>query len=192
MLEQISEVEDHLICQAQQGDRNAFGELVGRHYPAVTGVVYRLCGDAQLAQDATQEAFLRAWVRLPAYQPRAPFRNWVFRIAVNTALDMLRRKPEERMEDSAAMQTLAEKSPGPEAAYLQKEQAHLLQGAVQALPEAARAVLVLREYGELSYAEIAAVLEIPVGTVMSRLNYARTHLRELLKNDRLEMERDYA
>ena len=192
MLEQISEVEDRLIIQAQQGDRNAFGELVGRYYEHVIGVVYRLCGDTQIAQDATQEAFMRAWVKLPSFQPRAPFRNWVYRIAVNTALDILRHKPEESIENSIGMQIMAEKSPGPEAAYIEKEQADFLQGAVQALPEAARSVLVLREYGGLSYDEIAAVLEIPLGTVMSRLNYARSRLREMLKKYRLETEGEYA
>jgi RNA polymerase sigma-70 factor, ECF subfamily len=80
----------------------------------------------------------------------------------------------------------------PEAAYLDKEQADLVQSAVTALPEAARAVLVLREYGDLSYDEIASSLEIPIGTVMSRLNYARSRLREMLRKNSLEMEREYA
>ncbi|NTU76000.1 MAG: sigma-70 family RNA polymerase sigma factor, partial [Anaerolineaceae bacterium] len=178
--------------QAQQGDRNAFGELVCRNYDRVVAVVYRLCGDAQTAQDATQEAFMRAWVRLPGYQPRTPFRNWVYRIAVNAALDTLRKKTEENIDNSEGMLVMAEKSPGPEAAYIEKEQVDLLQGAVRSLPEAARTVLVLREYGELTYDEIASVLDIPVGTVMSRLNYARTRLREMMQKYRLEMEREYA
>ncbi len=191
MLEQISEVEEALIIQAKQGDRNAFGELVFRHYENVIKVVYRLCGDAQIAQDAAQEAFIRAWVKLPSFQPRAPFRSWVYRIAVNTALDILRQKPQESIETVEGILIMAEKSPGPEAAYIAKEQLDYLQGAVKALPEAARTVLVLREYGELTYVEIAAVLEIPVGTVMSRLSYARGRLRETLKNYRIETEREY-
>ena len=191
MLEQISEVEEVLVIQAQQGNRGAYGELVGRYYEGVIRVVYRLCGDAQIAQDAAQEAFLRAWIKLPGFQPRAPFRNWVYRIAVNTALDVLRQKPAEQFENSEEVRILADKSLGPEAAYIQKEQADFVQAAIKALPEAARAVLVLREYGELSYDEIASVLEIPVGTVMSRLNYARTRLRTMLQEYRLETEHAY-
>jgi RNA polymerase sigma-70 factor, ECF subfamily len=191
VLEQTSEIEDHLIIQAKQGDRNAFGELACRYYDSVIKVIYRLCGDAQIAQDATQEAFMRAWIKLPGFQPRAPFRNWMYRIAVNTALDILRKAPEESIENNEEVAVIAEKSPGPEAAYIEKEQVDFLQGAVKALPEAARAVLVLREYGELSYAEIAAVLEIPTGTVMSRLNYARSRLREMLHEYRLATEREY-
>ncbi len=192
MLEQISEIEDNLVIQAKQGDRSAFGELVVCYYERVIQVVYRLCGDAQIAQDAAQETFIRVWLKLPGFQPRAPFRSWVYRIAVNAALDILRQKPDMSIEDNEGMLMMAEKNPGPEAAYIEKEQMDLLQGAVRALPEAARAVLVLREYGELSYEEIAAVLEIPVGTVMSRLNYARNRLRVILRNDRLETEREYA
>jgi RNA polymerase sigma-70 factor, ECF subfamily len=181
-----------LISLAQAGDRDAFGELAGRHYESVVRVVYRLCGDIQTAEDAAQEAFIRAWIRLPDYQPLAPFRNWVYRIAVNTALDTLRRKPEESIENNEGIMLMTEKSAGPEAAYLEKEQADMLQKAVKELPEASRAVLVLREYGELSYSEIASMLEIPVGTVMSRLNYARNCLRATLLEKRLETECTYA
>jgi RNA polymerase sigma-70 factor, ECF subfamily len=190
--DQISEIEETLLIQAREGDRNAYGELVSRCYESVIRVVYRLCGDPQLAQDATQEAFMRAWVRLPGYQSRAPFSHWVYRIAVNTALDTLREKPQESIETGAGISLIAGNSADPEAAYLEKEKADLVQGAVNALPEAARTVLVLREYGSLTYDEIASLLEIPVGTVMSRLNYARNRLREMLRNDRLEMEREYA
>jgi len=90
------------------------------------------------------------------------------------------------------MQWLRDQAPGPEAALIQKEQALLIQQAINALPEAARSVLVLREYGELSYQEIAAVLDIPIGTVMSRLNYARNRLREVLQAQILQPEYDYA
>jgi len=192
VLEKISEVEDNLIIQAKLGDRSAFGELVSLYYENVIRVVFRLCGDAQIAQDATQEAFIRAWVKLPGYQPRSPFRNWVYRIAVNTALDILRQKPQESLEDSTEVLIMAEKSLGPEAAYIEKEQLDFLQSAVKALPEAARAVLVLREYGQLTYEEIASVLEIPLGTVMSRLNYARGRLRENLQKYRFVTEGEYA
>lgn len=191
MLETISEVEENLLSQAKDGDRNAYGELVSRCYESVIRVVYRLCGDTQIAQDAAQEAFLRAWVRLPGFQSRAPFSHWIYRIAVNIALDLLREKPQESIDEDSRISSMAATSSGPEAAYLEKEQADLVQGAVNALPEASRAVLVLREYGGLSYEEIAGLLEIPVGTVMSRLNYARNRLREMLRENHLEMERDY-
>jgi RNA polymerase sigma-70 factor (ECF subfamily) len=191
ILAQPAETESSLLQQAQQGNRNAFGELVCRHYDGVVRVVYRMCSDVQLAEDAAQEAFMRAWMKLPSYQPRSPFRNWLYRIAINAACDVLRQKPTEDIENEETAM-LTDPIPGPEAALLAKEQAEFVQKAVKALPEAARAVLVLREYGELSYQEIASVLEIPIGTVMSRLNYARNHLRETIQPYRYELEREYA
>ena len=188
---QSANTEISLIEQAQNGDSNAFGELVRRHYQGVVLVVYRMCGDTGLAEDAAQEAFLRAWVNLPSYQPQACLRNWLFRIAINAALDGLRRKPEETFEN---METLmvTDQAADPETALIKKERVVLLQQALKSLPEAARSVIVLREYGGLSYKEIAGVLDVPVGTVMSRLNYARNRLRIILKIIVEETECEYA
>lgn len=166
-----------LIVQAKQGDKRAFGELVRRHRRGVINVVYRMCGDSNLAEDAAQEAFIRAWQRLPSYRPRSPFRNWVYRIAINAARDALRRERE-----TVDVSELALPSPddGPETRVEHAERAEWVRRAVLALPPASREVLILREYEELSYREIADTLSIPVGTVMSRLNYARNRLRETL------------
>jgi RNA polymerase sigma-70 factor (ECF subfamily) len=172
-----AQTELELITQAQQGDRRAFGELVRRHRERVVNVVYRMCGDANLAEDAAQEAFIRAWRHLPNYRPRSPFRNWVYRIATNVALDMLRRERETVDIDVVSLATSDE---GPEATVEGKERGEQVRQAVLALPPASRAVLVLREYEGLSYREIADTLGIPIGTVMSRLNYARNRLRESL------------
>ncbi|KAF0106525.1 MAG: RNA polymerase sigma-70 factor ECF subfamily [Anaerolineaceae bacterium] len=186
-----AEAELALIEQAQNGDRSAYEELVRRYYTRVVHIVHRMCGDMTLAEDAAQEAFLRAWVHLSSFHPDSSLRNWLYRIAVNAALDVLRRKTEEPVEDEK-MQWIPDQAPGPEAALIQKEQAAFLQQAMKSLPEASRSVLVLREYGELSYEEIATVLDIPMGTVMSRLNYARNRLRETLKAQLLQMEQAYA
>jgi RNA polymerase sigma-70 factor (ECF subfamily) len=188
---QTAEVETELIEQAQHGDRNAFGELVRRYYPGVVQVVFRLCGDAGLAEDMAQEAFLRAWINLPSFHPQSSLRNWFYRIAANATLDVLRRRPEETLGDESA-RMLPDQAAGPETALIEKERVALLQQSMQSLPEAARSVLVLREYGGLSYQEIASVLDVPVGTVMSRLNYARNRLRKLLKAQLLQMESEYA
>jgi len=171
------ENEIELITQAQQGDRRAFGQLVRRHREGVINVVYRMCGDANLAEDAAQEAFIRAWQHLPSYRPRSPFRNWVYRIATNVALDALRRERETVDIESLPLATSNER---PQSTVEREERGERVRQAVLALPPASRAVLVLREYEGLSYREIADTLNIPMGTVMSRLNYARNRLRESL------------
>ncbi|MGD0004210.1 MAG: sigma-70 family RNA polymerase sigma factor, partial [Anaerolineaceae bacterium] len=154
------EAEVVLVSRAQKGDRSAFGELVQRYQGAVVDVVYRMCSDAQLAQDAAQEAFIQAWLHLPSYRPKSPLRNWLYRIAVNTALDALRRQARLLPREIEKLD-LAAPQDNPESLLVEKERADQVQRAVQTLPDACRAVLVLREYENLSYKDIASTLDIP-------------------------------
>ncbi|MBK9924969.1 MAG: sigma-70 family RNA polymerase sigma factor [Anaerolineales bacterium] len=172
--------EAQLIVQAQNGDRNAFSELVRIHAQGVLNVVYRMCGDMLIAEDASQETFIRAWQNLSSYRPHMPLRNWLYRIAFNAGMDMVR-KNKRIMPDDIDEMPLTDGQPGLETLVSQNERTALVQQAIMALPDASRAVLVLREYEGLSYQEISSTLDIPVGTVMSRLNYARNLLKSKLK-----------
>ena len=174
----VSETE--LVASAQHGDRNAFSELVRIHTRGVFNVVYRMCGDALVAEDAAQETFLRAWQNLSSYRPQTSLRNWLYRIAFNAAMDMIRKEKRILPTDIEDLQ-LTDDRPGPEALASQNERTVLVQKAVLSLPDASRAVLVLKEYEGMSYHEIADALDIPMGTVMSRLNYARKLLKEKLE-----------
>ena len=182
-----AETETALIEKAQNGDRNAYGELVRHYHSGVVNVVYRMCGDVELAEDAAQDAFIQAWLRLSTFRPGTSLRNWLYRIAVNAALDVVRRESKSPPADVESL-TLADPLAGPEAAFIQKERTVIVQQAVLSLTETSREVLVLREYGGLSYQEIASTLDIPLGTVMSRLNYARERLKELLVSQLYTLE----
>jgi RNA polymerase sigma-70 factor (ECF subfamily) len=172
--------ETELINRAKTGERNAFSELVSLHADGVRKVIYRMCGDAQIAEDAAQETFIQAWQHLGSYRPHMPLRNWLYRIGVNAATDMLRK--EKRILPNALEDLpLSDPQPGPEAVFSQEERIAIIQKAILVLPDASQAVLVLREYEGLSYQEIADTLNIPLGTVMSRLNYARKVLRGQLE-----------
>lgn len=167
-----------LAIAAKNGDRDAFCELVRRYRPLAVNVVYRMCGDAVLAEDAAQTAFMRAWEHLGSYQPRGSFRPWILRIAVHAALDALRsQKPEADLQD-AVDQSAPDRV---EESVERRERARQVRQAVLNLPEASRAVLVLKEYQDCSYREISQVLDIPIGTVMSRLHYARSVLLQTLR-----------
>lgn len=169
--------EDQLIEAARLGNRDAFGELVLMHYQGVINVVYRLSGEMQLAEDMAQETFIRVWTKLHTYRPTGSFRSWIYRIATNAALDVLRRRKEEVDIDTLP---LTANGVGVEHNLIQAQQAEVVRQAVLNLPAASRSVLVLREYEGLSYQEIANSLEIPLGTVMSRLAYAREKLKQAL------------
>jgi RNA polymerase sigma-70 factor, ECF subfamily len=177
---EVSETE--LVVRAQGGDRNAFSELVRIHAQGVLNVIFRMCGDAQVAEDAAQETFIRAWSHLDSFRTdhETTMRNWLYRIGLNTATDMLRKEKRILPGDVEDFH-LADPQLGPEGVYLQEERTALVQEAISSLPDASRAVLVLKEYEGLSYREIADALDIPIGTVMSRLNYARRILKEKLE-----------
>lgn len=173
----ITTNEEDLVVQAQQGNRAAFSELVQQNQRGVVNLVYRLSGDPVFAEDIAQDAFIRAWEKLHTYRPAAPFRNWVYRIATNAALDALRRKKEQVDIDAVVIHAPGN---GLEQKIENKQRDETIRQAVLSLPLASRSVIILREYQDLSYQEIADTLEIPLGTVMSRLNYARTTLRSVL------------
>jgi RNA polymerase sigma factor (sigma-70 family) len=177
---QIQKSEAELITRAQKGDREAFGELVMSHHAAVYTMVFRMTGDLSFAEDATQQAFIQAWLHLPSYRPRSSLRAWLNRIAINACLDALRREKRVDLDNDMILAT-RDPRPGPEHALIEKQRAHTVQKALLALNETNRSVLVLREYNGMSYQEIAATLDIPLGTVMSRLNTARTQLRAILQ-----------
>jgi len=182
--------EIQLVTQAKNGDRNAFSELVRVHAQGVRNVVYRMCGDVQLAEDAAQETFIRAWQNLSSYRPQTSLRNWLYRIAVNAGTDMLR-KEKRILPDDIGDLHLTDGNPSPERLVSKKERARLVQNAILSLPGTSRAVLVLREYEELSYQEISSTLDIPVGTVMSRLNYARKLLKNKLESQLSLLEAEH-
>ena len=188
MVQAVSEKE--LVVSAQNGDRNAFSELVRTHAQGVRNIIYRMCGNVQLAEDAAQETFIRAWQNLSSYRPGTPLRNWLYRIAVNAGTDMLR-KEKRILPDDIGDLHLTDGRPNPETLVSQHERAVLVQKAILSLPDASRAVLVLREYEELSYQEISSTLDIPIGTVMSRLNYARKLLKDKLEQTLLQVEAEH-
>ena len=175
---EISETD--LVSEAQNGDRNAFSELVRIHAQGVFNVVYRMCGDALIAEDAAQETFIRAWQNLSSYRPQTSLRNWLYRIAVNAAMDMIR-KEKRILPNNIEDLHLNDGQPGLESLVSQQERTQLVQKAILSLPDTSRAVLVLREYEGMSYQEISVTLDIPVGTVMSRLSYARNLLKAKLE-----------
>ncbi len=176
----VSSERDHepdWIARAQSGDKAAYGQLVQRYRRLVVSVVYHQGLDLTEAEDVAQETFVKAWLALPRYRESlGTLRAWLCRIAINTARDAHRRKrPEQELDE---YMTDGDNNPAEQAE--RKAEAMAVRRALDQLPAASRAALVLREYEGLAYAEIATALGIPIGTVMSRLSFARSRLRELL------------
>jgi RNA polymerase sigma-70 factor, ECF subfamily len=172
-----------LVASAQRGDQAAFAALVRLHQRTIYGVAWGLTRNAADADDLAQETFVRAWQALGRFRVGEPMRPWLTRITVNLAYSLFRRRkrrPETPIEplEEAGMQWAAADDPVAEAEG--REQSARLNAALQNLSEDHRTILVLRVVQDLSYEEIAKTLEIPAGTVMSRLSRARAELREKL------------
>lgn len=170
--------DEQLVERSRRGDREAFGELVERYQKLVLQVAYQTGADVEMAQDVAQDVFLRAWQALPGFEMRhqASFRSWICRIASNRTVDLLRCEARLAALKGPGPMVFA----GPEEAHERQELADVVRQALLRLPEQSRQALVLREYGQLSYREISEALGIPIGTVMSRLHYARNWLRREL------------
>jgi RNA polymerase sigma-70 factor (ECF subfamily) len=172
-----------LVAAAQGGDEAAFAGIVRRYQRAIHRVAYGLTRNASDADDLAQETFVRAWQALDRFRVGEPLYPWLSRICVNLAYSLFRRRkrrPETSIEPlvEAGMQWAGEGDPETETA--EREHAAHLEVAFEGLTPEHRAVLVLRMQ-DMSYEEIAQALDVPIGTVMSRLSRARTELKKLLE-----------
>jgi RNA polymerase sigma-70 factor (ECF subfamily) len=176
----LDSAEAALLGQAQGGSLFAFEEIVRRYQRRVYAVAFRIVRRHDIADDVTQEAFIRAHQALSSFDLARPFGPWICRIGANLAINHVRSPiaREEPLPEGHAEMPAVE--PGPETGVLEREGQELLQRALDALPGEQRAVFVLRVHEELSYREIADTLGLSMGTVMSRLSRAREKLRESL------------
>jgi RNA polymerase sigma-70 factor (ECF subfamily) len=172
--------DEELVRLSQKGDLKAFGVLVERYQKRVFMVAYGLVHDVDEAQDLTQESFIRAYHAIETFRGAARFYTWIYRITVNLCMDHFRKQRTEQTLVGAE-QPMDSDPPTPDSVAHQHEMSQAVHRAIRALPPDQRTVIILRELEGLSYKEIARVTDSSMGTVMSRLFYARKRLRELLK-----------
>lgn len=169
-----------LISRARGGDRDAFGALVEQYRDNVYRLAYRMCGNAYDADEAAQEAFVAAWRALPNFRGDAKFSTWLYRLTTNAAIDVMRREKRHQIMGDGEMVDLADDADSPQETVERTEQQEAVQKALATLSEEYREVLLLRYMEELDYAEIAEVLQLPSGTVKSRINRAKAALKTAL------------
>lgn len=175
-----------LVRRAKRGDREAFGVLVQRYQQRVIGVARALVHNADDAVELAQETFIRAFQNLPGFEGRSSFSTWLYRIASNLAIDWRRREGRYVVAHGEEAENELRKIPSGQGDSFREmardETSRKVREALKELTPEHRQVILLREMEGLSYEEISALLNCPKGTVMSRLHYARTHLRSLLKD----------
>lgn len=174
----IEDPDDVLVRRCRDGDRAAFVTLVKRYRGPVYNCAFRVLGREEDASDVTQGVFLKVIQRLDQYDPQFKLFSWIYRMALNDSLNVLRdRGREAPLEEGAE---LPAEGPGPEQQVNDKQVSTRIQQALMTMKVSDRAVLTLRHFADCSYEEIAEIMELEVKTVKSRLFEARQRLRALL------------
>jgi len=168
-----------LIDRSAAGDQEAFRQLVLRYHRLVINVAFRALGELALAEDVAQDVFIKVYKALPAYRHDKPFKHWLHRVAANAVTDALRRRRPVVSLDGME-QPPASRDADPQDIATRHDLQRAVRHAIASLPSHYRDTIALQAFGELSYDEIAKTLDIPLGTVMSRLNGAKKLLRERL------------
>lgn len=165
---------DELLSWAREGDEDAFTRLVEPHRDVLYGVCYRICGNPQDAQDALQNAMLAAWRNIGRFQGRSKISTWMYRIAHNAALAIVRKKVAMPASDMIA------DGPAVRSGDTSVDDVHTVRWALAQVPPDFRAALVLREYHDLTYAEIAEIQGIKIETVKTRIARGRQAVARLI------------
>ena len=179
-------IEHELLNRARDGDQAAFGELVRLYEKKVYALTLRMCKNPEDAAEAAQEAFLAAWQGLKFFRGESSFSPWLYRLASNASVDLLRREQRHKaaagpsLNDEDTFIDIVDDAPSPQLSAERRELKEQVEAGLRELTPEHRAVLILREMHQLSYDEIAQSLDIDVGTVKSRISRGRKQLRNFL------------
>lgn len=173
--------DEQLVALVLQGEDAAFEILVNRYQKQVFALAYRLGGDYDESRDVAQEVFLRIYQELKRFDTSRRFFPWMYRVAHNTCINLLQKRPRETAPLDNVAEARDEALPhSPDASYEQKETTEMLQAALQALPDSYRQPLVLKYLEGLSYKQISEIMDLPVTTIEARLFRGRGMLKQAL------------
>jgi len=195
----VSDLEKLLVKKSQSGDVESFELLISSYDKRAYNIAYRIMGNEEDAKDMAQEALLRVFKSIKDFKGQSAFSTWLYRIVTNVCLDELRRRKNDKYVPlESTVQTdngelhmeLCSDKETPESAYERVEQRELITKAIRELNDEYKSVIVLRDIQGFSYDEISNMLDCSLGTVKSRINRARTMLRDKLKAS-MELSRQY-
>jgi RNA polymerase sigma-70 factor (ECF subfamily) len=177
-----------LIAAILDGDQEKFGDLVQRYQSRLVNFLYRILHDFADAHDLAQEVFLKVYQALDRYDPQYKFSTWLFRVAQNAAIDRIRKRrlqvvsmdrPSRNSDDDSTWEFPGNER-SPYASFRNQERGEAIREAIEELPWEYRELIVMRHFGDLSYAEIAEIKDMPLGTVKNKLFRGRQMLKEAL------------
>jgi len=195
----VFENEDSLLTKAKQGDIESFEKLTCSYYTKVFNICYRMLNNTEDANEQAQETFIKAFRYIKDFKGNCSFYTWLYRIATNVCLDYLRKNKSKKdisleqntFEDISLKDRLVSDICGPEKVAEMNAQKEAIRQALSKMNEKNRIVIILRDFKGLSYEEVSEIINVPVGTVKSRISRARSELRNLLCRDKEHLFTDY-
>ena len=172
--------QENIIARARRGDADAFEQLVVAYRDQVFRLALRMCGNEADADEVAQEAFLSAWKALPNFRGDSRFSTWLYQLTSHAAIDLMRREKRQIAAEDITEVSTPDPGPSPQQQAERSETRQAVRDAMGQLSPEYRQIVVLRFLQELSYEEIGAVLKLPPGTVKSRLNRAKSQLKDIL------------
>jgi RNA polymerase sigma-70 factor (ECF subfamily) len=181
-----------LISRCQKGDQDALKEIFDQYHQKVYRVAYGVVREREEALDIVQEVFIKLYRSIRNFKGKSKFYTYLYRMAMNTAIDhsrKMKKSPFLSLDEMEGFQPTEREEKDPDHTFLRKELKERIKGALEKLPIDQKKALIFREVEGLSYQEMAESMDCSVGTVMSRLHYARKRIRELLGSDEDEEEK---
>ena len=187
----LADEDVQLMLEFQKGDTDSFEKLMDKYYKRIMNLAYRFMGDKEIAEDLTQDVFIKVYKNGSSYKPKAKFQTWLYQITKNTCLNELRRRKHSTVSidktfevkgDPIKQELTDTKSLNPGETIEQKETALVIKEAIASLPENQRMAVTLRRYEQLSYDDIAQTMNCSTASVKSLLSRAKLNLKEKLKD----------
>ena len=184
--------EKKLIIESQKGDMESFEKLIKEYQKGAYNIAYRMLGNTEDAKDASQEAMIKIYRSIGGFRMKSSFKTWFFRVVTNTCLDYRRKRSRNKVlyldkavnsEEGSFQREIEDPSDGPEEIIIKNENTRTLHGYISKMPEKYAMAIILRDVRGFSYSEMGEILELPEGTVKSRISRARIMLKDIIANN---------
>ncbi|HKL10002.1 MAG TPA: sigma-70 family RNA polymerase sigma factor [Clostridia bacterium] len=188
----MDSLEKKLIVESQKGDMESFEELIKEYQKGAYNIAYRMLGNTEDAKDASQEAMIKIYRSIGGFRMNSSFKTWFFRVVTNTCLDYRRKRSRNKVlyldkainsEEGSFQREVEDSSEGPEEILVRNENIKTLQKYISGMPEKYAMAIILRDVRGFSYSEMVEILDLPEGTVKSRISRARIMLKNIIANN---------
>ena len=191
-VKKMDSLEKKLIIESQKGDMESFEKLIKEYQKGAYNIAYRMLGNTEDAKDASQEAIIKIYKSIGGFKMKSSFKTWFYRVVTNTCLDYRRKRSRNKVlyldkaintEEGSFQREIEDSSDGPEEMLVKNENTKTLQRYITGMPEKYAMAIILRDVKGFSYSEMGKILDLPEGTVKSRISRARIMLKDIIEDN---------